>query len=127
MKQFKFLLVLAIAIFSFSAVNAQTKKQVKKTTTTKKTNAKKPAAAAVKYQCPMKCEGDKTYAKAGKCPICNMALSKVEKETAAYQCPMKCEEDKIYAKAGKCPVCKMNLSKVENKKAMNGHEGHNHN
>ena len=56
-----------------------------------------------------------------------MALSKVEKETAAYQCPMKCEEDKIYAKAGKCPVCKMNLSKVENKKAMNGHEGHNHN
>lgn len=26
------------------------------------------------YACPMKCEGDKTYDKAGKCPTCGMAL-----------------------------------------------------
>lgn len=30
------------------------------------------------YQCPMKCEGDKTYDKAGKCPACGMDLEEVE-------------------------------------------------
>jgi len=33
---------------------------------------------AAAYSCPMKCEGDKTYDKAGKCPKCGMALNKVE-------------------------------------------------
>lgn len=36
-----------------------------------------PAAAAV-YACPMKCEGDKTYSKAGQCPKCGMDLELVE-------------------------------------------------
>ena len=31
------------------------------------------------YQCPMGCEKDKTYDKEGTCPVCNMALKKVEK------------------------------------------------
>lgn len=26
------------------------------------------------YQCPMKCERDKTYDSPGKCPVCNMNL-----------------------------------------------------
>ncbi len=30
------------------------------------------------YQCPMKCEGDKTYKQPGQCPVCNMDLEKVE-------------------------------------------------
>jgi len=30
------------------------------------------------YQCPMKCEGDKTYDKPGTCPTCKMDLKKVE-------------------------------------------------
>lgn len=30
-----------------------------------------------KYQCPMKCEGEKTYAEPGKCPVCKMDLKKV--------------------------------------------------
>ena len=33
---------------------------------------------ATAYHCPMKCEDDKTYDKAGKCPVCGMDL--VEKE-----------------------------------------------
>ena len=68
MKQFKIILSMAIAVFCFTAVNAQ---PIKATGDT------------VIYQCPMKCEGDKTYDKAGKCPVCNMNLSKVEakKET----------------------------------------------
>lgn len=28
------------------------------------------------YQCPMQCEGDKTYEKAGQCPVCKMDLEK---------------------------------------------------
>ena len=29
------------------------------------------------YQCPMKCEGDKTYKASGCCPVCNMHLKQV--------------------------------------------------
>ena len=37
--------------------------------------------AAATYQCPMKCEGDKTYTdKDAKCPKCNMALKEVKHE-----------------------------------------------
>ncbi|MEK7255536.1 MAG: heavy metal-binding domain-containing protein [Bacteroidota bacterium] len=34
--------------------------------------------ASILYQCPMKCEGDKTYDKPGSCPICKMDLKEVE-------------------------------------------------
>ncbi|WP_233586773.1 SCO family protein [Formosa maritima] len=30
------------------------------------------------YQCPMMCEGDKTYEEAGSCPICKMDLQSIE-------------------------------------------------
>lgn len=30
------------------------------------------------YQCPMKCEGEKTYDKSGSCPLCKMDLEKIE-------------------------------------------------
>ncbi|HZK94315.1 MAG TPA: heavy metal-binding domain-containing protein [Prolixibacteraceae bacterium] len=30
------------------------------------------------YQCPMKCEGDKTYDSPGICPVCNMHLAQVK-------------------------------------------------
>ena len=30
------------------------------------------------YQCPMKCEGDKTYEEAGTCPVCKMDLAEVK-------------------------------------------------
>lgn len=30
------------------------------------------------YQCPMKCEGDKTYDKANECPVCGMDMEKTE-------------------------------------------------
>ena len=35
-------------------------------------------SATAQYQCPMKCEGEKTYNKPGQCPKCNMDLQKVE-------------------------------------------------
>lgn len=35
----------------------------------------------VRYQCPMKCEGEKTYTHAGTCPVCGMDLEKMETTT----------------------------------------------
>lgn len=119
MKQFSIILSMAIAVFSFTAVNAQSEKG--------KTDS--IATDTVVYQCPMKCEASKTYDKAGKCPNCGMNLKAVAKPAvpAVYQCPMKCEGDKTYDKAGKCPKCNMNLSKVEIRKNAMEHTGHNHN
>ena len=38
--------------------------------------------AMTEYQCPMKCEGDKTYTdKDIKCPVCGMGLKAVENKT----------------------------------------------
>ena len=116
MKQFKIILFMAIAVFCFNTANAQSTKTTNKTVT----------ADTVVYQCPMKCEGAKTYDKAGKCPACGMNLKAKAKPAAAvaavYQCPMKCEGDKTYAKAGKCPVCNMNLAAVEIKKDTHNHQ-----
>ena len=37
--------------------------------------------ALTEYQCPMKCEGEKTYTdKDIKCPVCGMGLKEVEHE-----------------------------------------------
>ena len=44
----------------------------------KSENTSTEQTAAAKYQCPMKCEGDKTYDKPGQCPVCNMDLKKLE-------------------------------------------------
>jgi uncharacterized paraquat-inducible protein A len=44
---------------------------------TMKMNESKMAKA---YMCPMKCEGEKTYAKAGDCPKCGMELKEKKKE-----------------------------------------------
>jgi hypothetical protein len=78
----------------------------------------------------MKCEGDKTYHKNGKCPVCNMQMTAVKASVAhiaSYQCPMKCEGEKTYAKAGKCHVCNMELKDLHAKKTDDEHKGHNHN
>jgi hypothetical protein len=42
-----------------------------------KADAAATAAAGGEYACPMQCEGDKTYAEAGKCPVCKMDLQEV--------------------------------------------------
>jgi len=36
------------------------------------------AKTATLYQCPMKCEGEKTYEEPGNCPVCNMHLTPAE-------------------------------------------------
>lgn len=33
------------------------------------------------YQCPMKCEGYKTYLSQGKCPVCGMNLNEAKENS----------------------------------------------
>ncbi len=103
-----------------------------------------PSNNEVKYYCPMKCEGDKTYNEPGDCPVCNMHLIPVDENyyksegehhqhkhhdeheqhyhnvtkkstgKGKYYCPMRCEGDKMYDEPGDCPGCGMHLKKEEN-------------
>jgi len=47
---------------------------------TKKLKSEKEEKIFV-YQCPMKCEGSKTYDHEGNCPVCNMKLIPVDSKT----------------------------------------------
>jgi Cu2+-exporting ATPase len=67
------------------------------------------------FYCPMHCEGDKTYAKLGDCPVCGMDL--VEEQNLSttsseqWTCPM--HPEIIKDKAGACPKCGMDLVPME--------------
>ena len=62
-----------------------------------------------KYYCPMHCEGDKLYDKAGDCPVCGMDLVQQvsTQQKVQYTCPM--HPEVITDEAGACPICGMDL------------------
>ncbi|TDQ77414.1 heavy metal translocating P-type ATPase [Sphingobacterium yanglingense] len=64
---------------------------------------------AGKYYCPMHCEGDKVYDKAGTCPVCGMNLEKIPETNlkVTFSCPMHPEIQQD--KPGVCPICGMDL------------------
>jgi len=64
------LAVICLLTASLVSCNSSTEKKQDGTTT--------PTQEASLYQCPMQCEGDKTYDKPGKCPVCGMDLKPVE-------------------------------------------------
>ncbi|NND52254.1 MAG: copper-translocating P-type ATPase [Flavobacteriaceae bacterium] len=63
------------------------------------------------FYCPMHCEGDKTYDKAGDCPVCGMDLVEEQNlSTSSVQqwtCPM--HPEIVKDEAGSCPICGMDL------------------
>ncbi len=61
MKNFKPILILFIALLSFASCK-------------NKTESSSVKEEIARYQCPMKCEGEKTYHEPGSCPICKMDL-----------------------------------------------------
>ena len=66
-----------------------------------------------KFYCPMHCEGDKMYDKAGDCPVCGMHLVQevsMEATTSEYTCPMHPEIRSD--RPGSCPICGMDLVPV---------------
>ena len=65
------------------------------------------------FYCPMHCEGEKTYDKAGDCPVCGMDLIEQPKAIQAtqYTCPM--HPEIIKDEPGSCPICGMDLVPME--------------
>ena len=62
------------------------------------------------YHCPMHCDGDKNYNKAGDCPVCGMHLEKVHELSntkTLFTCPM--HPEIIQDHTGSCPICGMDL------------------
>lgn len=131
MKRKILIAVLSIGLFTMSTVKAQEKAKMKQVQTEK-----------VTYACPMQCEDEKTYDKAGSCPKCKMDLKKVENtkntsccagmkmDLAKKECDMNHDKmDKTYScpmhsdvksdKPGTCPKCGMELKekKMDMKKA----------
>lgn len=69
-----------------------------------------PTSASGKYYCPMFCEGEKVYDKAGDCPVCGMDLVKAPDLIASkssYTCPM--HPEIVQDEPGNCPICGMDL------------------
>lgn len=79
----------------------------------KKTNIKHKINGNGIYYCPMHCEGNNTYDKAGDCPFCGMDLIERHQLTEGqqYTCPM--HPEIIADKPGSCPICGMNLVPLE--------------
>lgn len=63
------------------------------------------------FYCPMRCEGDKTYGKAGDCPVCGMDLVEEQNlstsNTEQWTCPM--HPEIVQDEAGSCSICGMDL------------------
>lgn len=73
-----------------------------------------PKSASGKYYCPMHCEGEKVYDKAGDCPVCGMDLVKapdLNATKALYTCPM--HPEIVQDGPGSCPICGMDLVPME--------------
>ncbi len=70
MKKMMFVATLMVGMFGAMAQNQEAQKAENKQAATSKKE---------EYQCPMKCEGKKTYDKKGKCPASTMDLKLVKK------------------------------------------------
>ena len=80
--------------------------------TAKDAKKKKPKGKGTgTFYCPMHCEGDKVYGKAGDCPVCGMDL--VEEQNLSvntsqqWTCPM--HPEVVKDESGSCPICGMDL------------------
>ena len=87
-----------------------------------------PTNTQGKYYCPMHCEGEKVYDKAGDCPVCGMDLVKAPDLTVIktlYTCPM--HPEVIQEGPGSCPICGMDLVPMGgSKKETHSHHEHQH-
>ncbi|WP_394993793.1 heavy metal translocating P-type ATPase [Emticicia sp.] len=70
---------------------------------------KTPNNSNGKYYCPMHCEGEKVYDKAGDCPVCGMDLVQQASlsQSLQFTCPM--HPEIVKDEPGICPICGMDL------------------
>lgn len=100
--------------YQISIPNSNTEKKIEKKECCSTHNHSKKINVSVnnqgKYYCPMHCEGEKVYDKAGDCPICGMNLEKIptlNMVQTQYTCPM--HPEIIKNEPGACPICGMDL------------------
>jgi hypothetical protein len=82
------ILCFVLGLVSTSCENSKKEGDVEKQEITKHDDNEKADAlhehsdevAMANYQCPMKCEGDKTYNEKGSCPVCKMDIKEIESE-----------------------------------------------
>ena len=76
---------------------------------------KSPLRGLGGFYCPMHCEDEKTYEKAGDCPVCGMDLVEEQNLSATsssqWTCPM--HPEIIKDESGSCPICGMDLIPME--------------
>ncbi|MBI2280393.1 MAG: hypothetical protein HYU68_06850 [Bacteroidetes bacterium] len=108
MKTQKLVLAMAISLFSYTATIAQMHDHSKMKTDDA---AKMKMDDKTTYACPMKCEGDKTYEKEGKCPKCAMNLTKNEAGQKSDSKKKSC----CAAAGGKEHKCDMKMGKEDEK------------
>ena len=74
------------------------------------------------FYCPMQCEGEKTYAQPGDCPVCGMDLVEEQNSASAssveWTCPM--HPEIVQEHPGSCPICGMDL--VEKEPRLSGED-----
>ena len=66
------------------------------------------------FYCPMHCEGEKTYAEPGSCPVCGMDLVpqlQLRQNQQQWTCPM--HPEIVESRPGSCPICGMELRPIE--------------
>ncbi|PQJ82892.1 heavy metal translocating P-type ATPase [Polaribacter glomeratus] len=66
------------------------------------------------FYCPMHCEGEKTYNKAGDCKVCGMDLIEersISSSSNQFTCPM--HPEVLKDEPGACPICGMDLIPLE--------------
>lgn len=103
MKTQKLVLAMAISLFSYTATIAQMHDH----SNMKTDDSKLKVENKITYACPMKCEGEKTYEKEGKCPTCGMNLTKNEAGQKSDSKKKSC----CAAAGGKEHKCDMKMSK----------------
>ena len=82
------ILCFVLGLASTSCENAKKEKNLEKQEVVKHDDEEKEEVlhehsdelAMANYQCPMKCEGDKTYNEKGSCPVCKMDIKEIELE-----------------------------------------------
>jgi len=77
----KSILILSAALFLFAGTSLFTSCNSADTKAKTESSDKVKGdelADAKEYQCPMKCEGEKTYDKPGNCPECGMEIKEIK-------------------------------------------------
>jgi len=100
MKYLKYITILFVAILTLTACNIGNSKNKNE----------------VLYQCPMKCEAEKTYNTAASCPVCKMDLKPISTETSKIAVTDEISETSIFNLASKWNTEEGNTIKLEDLK-----------